>query len=58
MHTTRKLLALSLALVLLFSMASMTAQADTAICKIDDQTYDSLQDAVNAANSTPVPSPC
>lgn len=49
MHTTRKLLALSLALVLLFSMASMTAQADTAICKIGDQPYDSLQDAVNAA---------
>lgn len=49
MHTTRKLLALSLALVLLFSMASMTAQADTAICKIGDKTYDSLQDAVNDA---------
>ena len=49
MHTTRKLLALSLALVLLFSMASMTAQADTAICKIGDKTYDSLQDAVDDA---------
>lgn len=49
MHTTRKLLALSLALVLLFSMASMTAQADTAICKIGDKTYDSLQDAVDNA---------
>lgn len=49
MHTTRKLLALSLALVLLFSMASMTAQADAAICKIGDQTYDSLQDAVDNA---------
>ena len=49
MHTTRKLLALSLALVLLFSMASMTAQADAAICKIGDKTYDSLQDAVDNA---------
>lgn len=54
MHTTRKLLALSLALVLLFSMASMTAQADAAICKIDDQTYDSLQKAVTAAGSNDV----
>lgn len=54
MHTTRKLLALSLALVLLFSMASMTAQADAAICKSGEQTYDSLQDAVDAAGSTPV----
>lgn len=54
MHTTRKLLALSLALVLLFSMASMTAQADAAICKIDNKTYDSLQEAVADAGSSTV----